>query len=206
MKHLMFAVAVACSFAALAAPKPAQNHVPEKFGDFATINPKAGTRNHVLIANVANAIPAKDWPLCVNYAASRVPINVFTNAVAVIPAQIVSGKAVVAVYVIDMKDAEPVLAAPCKWSVVNVAGLKADNPSPAVLRDRYAKMILKGMASACGSGATIEPLCSVFYGSRTLAGMDKTNITISPMAYFPMVETLRALGGDEAVSAYTEEE
>ena len=36
--------------------------------------------------------------------------------------------------------------------------------------------------------------------------MDKTNITISPMAYFPMVETLRALGGDEAVSTVGDEE
>ncbi len=210
MNKLIFATALACSLAAIAAPKanpgPVRNHVPEKFEGFTPINPKAATRNHVLVANVAGAIPEKDWTLCANYAASRIPINIFTNAVASVPVQKVSGKAIVAVYVTDTKDAEPILAAPCKWCVVNVAGLKADNPSLAVLRDRYAKIILKGIAAACGSGATIEPLCSAFYGSRTLAGMDKTNITISPMAYFPMVETLRALGGDEAVSTVCDED
>lgn len=210
MNKMIFATAIACSLTAIAAPKanpgPVRNHVPEKFEGFTPINPKAATRNHVLVANVAGAIPEKDWALCANYAASRIPINIFTNAVAAVPAKKVSGKAVVAVYVTDVKDAEPILAAPCKWSVVSVAGLKADNPSPSVLRDRYAKMILKGIAAACGSGATIEPLCSAFYGSRTLEGMDKTNITISPMAYFPMVETLRALGGDEAVSTVGDEE
>ena len=205
MNKLILAAALACSLTAIAAPKarrePVRNHVPEKLEGFSTISPRAATCNHILVANVAGAIPEKDWVLCANYAASRIPINIFTNAVAAVPAQKTSGKAVIAVYVTDEKDAEPILAAPCRWSVVSVAWLKADNPSPAVLRDRYAKMILKGIAAACGGGATIEPLCSTFYGSRTLEGMDRTNITISPMAYFPMVEIIRAIGGGEALSA-----
>ena len=206
MKALLTIAAAACALAAFAAPEQAQNHVPAEFGGFGTINPKATTRNHALVANVADAIPAADWPICVNYAASRIPLNIATNTVDAIPDEKVSGKAVVAVYIVDGKGDEPFLAAPCRWAVVDVAALKADNPSQSVLRDRYAKAILKGLALACGCGATIEPRCSLFHGSRTLEGMDKTNITISPMAYFPMVETLRALGGDEAVAAYADEE
>lgn len=215
-KSLMLFASIAVASVAAAA----QNHVPETFdGSFAPISPAAAQYNHVLVVNVGEAIPDSDWPLVVNYAASRMPINVWTNS---IPASVADAlmsdpsrlaslvkdeKAVVAVFVEKLSSGASVISVPSAFSRVDVKWLEADSPSKSVLRDRQAKMILKGIAHACGSGATIEPKCSLFYGARTLAGLDKTNITVSPMAYFPMVEILRSLGGDEAVTpAYCDSE
>lgn len=197
----------------------AQNHVPATIdGSFSTIRPDAAKYNHVLLVNVAGAISETDWPLVANYAASRIPINIWTNSIPASPVQsllaqpdglktaVKDDKAVVVVFVEKVPSGASTVTVPCAFSRVDVKWLESDNPANDILRDRQAKMILKGIARACGAGATIEPMCSLFYGSRTLDGMDKTNITISPMAYFPMVEVLRALGGDEAVNPIMEDE
>ena len=194
---LAVAAGMACSLSA------AQNHVPASFdGSFGCIRADAGTRNHLLVVNVNNAIPGKDWPLVVNYAASRVPINVWTNALAKLECGKFPGfpKAVATVFVVDDAKGPAELSAAGKWCRVSVAEMKKGSTDAQTLRDRYAKMVLRGMARACGAGTTIEPACSLFYGANTLEGLDKVNITISPMAYFPMVEVLRAGGGDEATS------
>ncbi len=60
---------------------------------------------------------------------------------------------------------------------------------------------MKGIATACGGGNTLESFCSMFYGAQTPEGMDRTNIAIAPMCYFPMLETLRAVGGVDMASA-----
>ncbi len=60
-------------------------------------------------------------------------------------------------------------------------------------------MVLKGIDYACGGGNTLERVCDMYCGSFTLAGMDAANLTISPMAYFPMLEILKALGGPEVL-------
>ena len=180
-----------------------QNHTPASFdGSFDCIRADAGSRNHLLIVNVDKAIPEADWPIVVNYAASRIPINVWTNSIDKLECGKfpVFPKAVATVFIVNDKNGPAELSAAGKWSRVSVAALKEDSPDVQTLRDRYAKMVLRGMARACGSGTTIEPICALFYGANTLKGLDKTNITISPMAYFPMVEVLRTLGGDEAVS------
>ena len=75
-----------------------------------------------------------------------------------------------------------------------------------VYRDRIAKCVMKGLAAAAGGGATLEPFCSLFYGAQTVEGMDKTNIAISPMCYFPMLEILRVAGGEDMISPAEEEE
>ena len=194
---LAVAAVMACSLVA------AQNHVPASFdGSFGCIRADAGTRNHLLVVNVNKAIPDDVWPVVVNYAASRVPINVWTNSIDKLECGKfpVYAKAVVTVFVVDDAKGPAELSAAGKWSRVSVAALKAGSPDAQTLRDRFAKMVLRGMARACGSGTTIEPACSLFYGANTLEGLDKVNITISPMAYFPMVEVLRAGGGDEATS------
>ena len=181
----------------------AQNHVPASFdGTFAPIRADAGSRNHLLIVNVGKAIPDADWPLVVNYAASRIPVNVWTNAMDKLECGQFPTfpKSVATVFVVDDPKGPAELSAAGKWCRVSISAMKGDSPAAQTLRDRYAKMILRGMARACGSGTTIEPMCALFYGANTLEGMDKTNITISPMAYFPMVEVLRASGGDEATS------
>ena len=47
----------------------------------------------------------------------------------------------------------------------------------------------------------------MFYGAQTVEGMDKTNITLAPMCYFPMLEILRQIGGmDMSRAAQSEDE
>lgn len=199
---------------AVAAPKG----VPETLEGVRTIVPDAGTRNHVLIANVNKAVPDEDWRLIVNCAASRINVNIWTNDLASIdcralvtnPASVKmlakDPKAVTVVFICDGGDVPDLLSVPRSFSCVNLAWLKADKPSRQVYRDRVAKQVLRGIAGACGSGATVEPRCSLFYAANTLAGLDKVNICISPMAYYPMVEILRQIGGSEAVTPVPEKD
>ena len=91
------------------------------------------------------------------------------------------------------------------FCAANVNQLKGDSPDSQTLRDRFAKTVLKGIAYAAGSGATLESGCSLFYGSSTLEGLDKTGIMITPMAYFPMLESLRAIGDSEMLSPAMDE-
>lgn len=218
MKKIAMTFALAAVAAAAAAA--VRNHVPGKLdGTCTTFRPAAAKFSHVLVVNVGGAIPEEDWPLVVGYAASRIPINVWTNSLpespvsklvadaspAALKAAVGDDKAVVAVFVERLSSGASALVVPGVFSRVDVKWLESDSPSRATLRDRQAKTVLRGMAWACGAGATIEPMCSLFYGARTLAGMDRTNVTISPMAYFPMVEVLRALGGDEAVNPAPDE-
>ena len=94
-----------------------------------------------------------------------------------------------------------------KWCRVNVRFLKADKPDRQTLLDRYAKVILKGFVYACGGGAALDGRSSSCYSTNTLKGLDNAGITVSPDSYFPMLEVLRLVGGDEILSpAITESE
>lgn len=208
--------ALACailSAAALAEPvqKARKNHVPERLDDIRLITPLAATRNHILAVNVGGAIPEKDWVLAVTYASSRLQLNVWTNSigktlfpeVAEKPSAITDAfgkKAKVAVFLEDSDSPYPYLSAPGAWCRVNVRYLKSDKPDLQTMRDRYAKAILKGFVYACGSGAALDGRSASNFDTFTLAGMDKTNITISPDSYFPMLEVLRVIGGNEILS------
>lgn len=176
--------------------------------------PGAVGKSHVLFVNVAGALSDADFAEAAELAASRVQINIWTNSIGksmlpelnADPAALrkrFGDKCAVAVFVERNADGYSFMSAPGNWSMVNLRGTEKGDPSPEVLRDRRAKMLIKGMAYAGGSGATLEPKCSLFYGSFTLEGMDKTGVQISPMAYFPLLETLRAIGGDEVLSPVT---
>ena len=199
------------------APKPPQDHVPATLEGVRTINPKAVTRNHVLFVNVGDAVPANLWPLVANYAASRVNVNIWTNSVAAtsVPeltkdsaalGRTFGEKASLAVFVENKPEGPAFLNAPGAWSVVNVRSVPKGSPDAQTLKDRYAKMLLKGLAYACGGGASLDNNCSMFYGSFSLEGLDATGIRISPMSYFPMLETLRAIGGGEIASTTYDED
>lgn len=58
-------------------------------------------------------------------------------------------------------------------------------------------MLLKGLALACGLGASSDQYCVMYYKSFTLDGMDCTSATYGPNVYMPLLETLTALGGNE---------
>lgn len=200
---LVFA-AVAC-FAA-----PNKNHVPSVLDDSVrTFNSAAADRPHILLVNVGEAVPEADWRLSATYAASRLQLNIWTNSLDKLSQDLLlkdsslteklflNPNSKVGVYLVKDEFSVPVLAAPGHWAVINVAAASEGNPDTQTYRDRIAKLILKGIAASSGGGATIEPKCSMFYGSNTVRGLDSVNIMITPMCYFPMLEILRAVGGPD---------
>lgn len=216
-KAIIWAVIAVSATAGFGANAPRQQqHVPERLDSIRLIHSSAAERNHILVVDVGEAIPSGPWALGVTYAASRLQLNVWTNSIPTfdpvacfadpgVKDRLFGEKSKVAVLIVSDPAAPLLRGVPGRWMAVNVSGLKADNPDAQTLRDRYAKMILKGMAYACGAGATLEASCSLYYGSNTLAGMDKTGIMITPMAYFPMLELLRRIGGDEILSPAVDE-
>ena len=218
---MAFAAGIAAISTAVSAPngqRSSQNHVPKTLVGVRAISPEAAKFNHIVLVNVAGAIPDEDWTLATTYAVSLLQINVWTNSISSSVADRLSGepsstaavlknaKSKIGVYFENKPDqAAMVTAAPGFWCVVNIAALKKDSPSLQTYRDRVAKCVMKGLAAAAGGGATLEPFCSLFYGAQTLEGMDKTNIAISPMCYFPMLEILRGVGGSEMITPATAE-
>ena len=166
----------------------------------------AAKRNHVLFVNVGGALSDEEFAEAAEHAFSKVQINIWTNS---IPAIIVrdliedpstltnqfGSKCCVAVFVERNAKGYSFLTAQGNWAMINLRGVESGTSNAVTVRDRRAKMLLKGLAYACGAGATMEPDCSLYYRSFTLAGMDATKVQISPMAYFPMLENLRAIGG-----------
>ena len=106
-------------------------------------------------------------------------------------------KARLFVFVEDTDAAWPVMASPAAFCRVNIRPLKADNPDATTLRDRIAKQILRGINYAAGGGGSSDPRSVTYVKAQTLADLDKALITIAPDAYFPLLECLRAVGGDE---------
>ncbi len=210
------AIAMAVVLAATVAVAAAPNRVPETLDGIRPITAAAREANHVVIVNVSHAIPDDVWPLVVTYAASRVQLNIWTNALEKsIVRELVEDpkealrktlgeKACVGVFVERNARGASFLQAPGAWSMVNVRGLDKDSPDRRTLVDRYAKMVLKGLAFAAGGGASLDSACSLYYGSFTLRGMDRTGIQIAPTSYFPMIEILRAVGGNEIVTPSAE--
>ena len=222
-KTMTLAMSAVAAIALIAAPKkPApkpvpQDHVPANLEGVRTISPKAVKYNHVLFVNVGGAVPDNLWPLVSNYAGSRVNINIWTNSIAVTPVpelvkdpaalgRMFGNKACLAIFVENKPEGPAFLNAPGSWSMVNVRSVAKGSPDAQTLKDRYAKMLLKGLAYACGGGASLDNSCSLFYGSFSLEGLDATGIRISPMSYFPMIETLRAIGGGEITNTTYDEE
>lgn len=195
---------------------PAKQHVPERLDQVRLIHPAAANRNHILVSNVGGAIPAEQWGTVVTFAASRLQLNIWTNAVdkfdiAAYALDPLKGtkdfgeKSKVCVFLLDDPKLATFTGAPGCWCAVNLRNILRDRPDPQTLKDRYAKMILKGLAYACGSGASLDAACSLSCRSITLKGMDSTGIQISPMAYFPMLEHLKVIGGNEIISPATGE-
>lgn len=208
----LVAILAAMPLCVLAAPPNANpQHVPERLDSVRLISPAASARNHVAVVNVANAVPAEAWPLVATYASSKLQVNVWTNSMpqSVFPAAFVDGgvvaralgeRAKVSVFMEDTDAPFPYVAAPGQWCRVNVRPLKADGPDAQTLRDRCAKAMLKGVVYACGGGAALDGRSASNYDTFDLAGIDRTGITVSPDSYFPMLEVLRLVGGDDILS------
>lgn len=194
---LVAAMAVSCGAAGMDGAKP--------------VPPASAGRNHVLVVNAGGALAPDVFAEAVALAASKVQVNIWTNAA---PAgawvrlarepgameRMFGARAKACVFVERDAAGPSFLQAPGAWAVVNVRGMDRDGPERARYVERAAKMVLKGLAHAGGAGATLDPNCALYFGSFTLAGMDRTRVQISPQAYFPMIETLKALGGAEILA------
>ena len=188
-------------------------HVPETVADLETpIKANSANYNHVRLVNVAGAVPEKDWPLVTAFPASRVQISCALGALASSKdvdallarpeslAEKFGPKAKLFVFVEDSDAAWPVIASPASFCRVNIRPLKADKPDATTLRDRIAKQILRGINYAAGGGGSTDSRSVTYVKARTLADLDKCLFTIAPDAYFPLLECLRAVGGDEIMS------
>lgn len=216
MKILAFVMVVSTMLTTLAEPNAKKvAHVPTRLDSIRLISDVAKDKNHIAVVNVANAIPQDAWGLAVTYASSRLQLNVWTNSLtkSIMPNVLTDSNAInnalgkyakVAVFIEDADSPNPYLSAPGSWCRVNIRPLKADNPDKQTLLDRYAKAILKGFVYACGSGAALDSRSSSNYNTFDLKGIDNAGITISPDSYFPMLEVLRIVGGDDILSPAVE--
>lgn len=203
---LAFIALQTLSLCAAAAPKN-RNRVPDTLDAVRLIDRAAANYNHVLVVNVAEAIPSADWPLVVTYAASKLQINIWTNS---IPSASVcvpnSDKSKIRLYVENTDSPDTITCIPGKSCHINVRSLTSDNPDAQTVRDRYAKIILKGLAYASGAGASADFRSATGAATMTLQGLDRANIGISPDSYFPMLEMLNLIGGEEMVVPAVSEE
>ena len=116
------------------------------------------------------------------------------------------GDARVTVYFVSNRDYPPFLSSPGRWAIVNVRGIDKDADAKLYER-RVQKMLLKGLAFACGFGANSDRgRCVMAIGSfETLKGIDSTSASYSPFVAFPLMDYLSArglmLGEDETPSA-----
>lgn len=214
--YLVSCVALMISATPKQARKPVKIHVPPTLEGVKLIDPAAAKVGHVLLVNVGNAVPAADWPRISTFASTRMQINIWTNSVAKTPLpeimkdpssfnRIFGKNAKVGVFLVDNDEPFPVIAAPGAWARVNVNFLKKDNPDAVTYADRVAKMILKGIVAAAGAGSSMDSRSANNTDTFDLEGIDKRDIIITPDVYFPMLETLRIVGGDDLISpAFTE--
>lgn len=193
------------------AKQPKKIHVPESLSALRPISAAAQNVNHIVLVNVGNAIPSQDWPLAANFAVSRIQVNIWTNSLdaTLFPGLLsdrseltakFGSKAKLVVFVEDFDGTDAYQTAQGAWCRVNLKPLMKDNPDRQTRLDRYAKAILKGIAYAGGCGAGYDNMSVTGYKTITLEGLDAAGICITPETYFPMLESMRIIGGDAMLS------
>lgn len=191
-------------------------HVPESVDDTMKILPGAADRAHVTLVNVSGAVPDSVWGPAVSYATSRIQLNVWTNSVEVsVVDKLVSGavksaditgnkNARIGVYFERRNDADEFIVSPGRWCVANVSVLDKGNPDAQTKRDRMAKFVLRALAYAGGAGQSVDSGCSMYVGASNVEGLDDAGIALTPMTYFPLVEALRMIAGEDIVTREVE--
>lgn len=163
---------------------------------------------HILFVNVDEAMPAGAFGAAVSKVAGELPYPIWTNATgkAAIAATLSDASAIdiaygtnvaYAVFAVRDDKSPAIISVPDCLAIVNVAPLEKDEPTAVALALRQAKSLFRGLAYACGSGATMEQNCLLRRGLKTNADLDAAPFAISPMAYLPMLETLDAAIGDQ---------
>ncbi len=215
MRMLLLLLPMALLAAEKPAVKPAQpappqkNAVLEPIKDVDALLPAdADQRAHVLFVNVGKALSDAEFREAAAYVRMKYMLNVavcaapkpFAQEVVADTAALKKrfGKnALIVVAVVKQEKSPSFINVPGFFSQVNLRGLDKDNPEELFLKKRTRQMFLKGLAHACGIGATIDNMCVMFCNSFTLEGMDRVSATFGPNAYFPIRELLRELGGED---------
>lgn len=109
--------------------------------------------------------------------------------------QSVGAEAKILVFIINQKGLPNAITVPGQCSILNLApfDLKSD---PAKLEDRIQRLVLKGLAYACGFGANQDVgRCVMGAGSfDSVKGLDETSASYSPFVTFPMMDYLTERG------------
>lgn len=167
--------------------------------------------NHVLFVNVADALDARTFAAAVAHAATRIQVNMWTNTLprsltraalddATLVGRTFGGKAKLVVFFERSAKGPLMLSVPGAWASVNVREVYAGNPDEQTRRDRAAKMVLKGLGLVAGVATSPDRECALYGDSLEAAKLDKVNIMIAQMAYFPIMASLQQFGGDEIVT------
>ena len=165
----------------------------------------ASAKNHIAFVNVGGAIEEKLFAETVtNELDTVLMINKVVDRADAINIPDLIGKASMgypkterqlSVYFVDSKDLPPQVTVPSYFAVINVRGLKKDATAE-VYAKRVKKMVLKGLAFACGFGANQDiGRCVMAVGSfESLKGIDATSASYSPFCFFPLQDYLNVRG------------
>ena len=162
---------------------------------------------YVVFVNVGEAVPKDVMAKAAPDACRQLSARFKTNTVAKLnPAELngarektakhLDADAALTVFLVNDESTYGFLSAPGSWALVNMRSLKQDNPSAETYNKRVTKMMMKGIAHAAGVGANTDVHCVLYYNSFSLSGIDATSESYGPHAYFPLMETLRQLGGE----------
>ena len=171
MKTLVFAC---CTFAALFAQ--ATNYV-------AFVNVGGAVADQVLAKCVTNDLKAL---VCVDARIEKTDAIRVSDLIATAAKGYPRGDRQIAVYFVNSPDFPPQITVPHHLAIVNVRGL--DKGADAKLHQkRIYKMTLKGLAFACGFGASMDRKCVMGIDSfDNLKGIDETYDSYSPFCMMPL--------------------
>lgn len=164
-------------------------------------------RPHIVFVNVDKALSTEAFREAAAYVRMKYSVNVVVRDAReplacdalrdpTILRKRFGDKAVIVVAVVKQEIGASFINIPGSFAQVNLRGLDKDKPDAFFLKKRRTQMLLKGLAHACGIGATMDSTCVMKYNSFTLEGMDLVSATYGPNAYFPMSKLLKEIGGD----------
>lgn len=183
-----------------------KNAVLDEIPDVAALLPVAAVNQpHILMVNVGKALAADELREAAAYVRMKYGYNIAIRdekksfAVEAVKdvkslSKRFGANAVIVVALIKQEQAPSFINIPGFFAQVNLRGLENDQPATLFRKKRTRQMLLKGLAHACGVGATIDNMCVMNANSFTWSGMDSVSATYGPNAYFSLQQFFGELG------------
>jgi hypothetical protein len=159
--------------------------------------------SHIAIVNVGEALDASAFRAAVSEMREIVPVNLVAREQAeesqsrllerAAALQAVEPLASLTVYIVNDPDGDDRLACAGRWALINVRSLGVDAADAATRQNRATKVVMKGVALACGLGGNPDPRCVMYYKSFSADGLDGTSASYGPYAYSVLTDTLYSL-------------